>query len=201
MDLIGPFNVIMKGNEYILTVIYMLTYYIICIPLMNKSTDTVVSPCFREVYCWPGGSRKILLNNENELKNSLFFELATHSFSSPHRPQVNGWIEASHKSIKNCVRKLTMKGQVKWDGVLNTSCAAHNFFPNGQSQESPFFFMFGRDVYIHTLANLLQPKWRFLGQNSSLLSIEMLREVYMLAAINSKGIREKHPSMNIPPKN
>ena len=54
-----------------------------------------------------------------------------------------------------------MKGEVEWDEVLNIAVAA--YFSNGQSQESAFFLMFGRNVYIPTLANLLHPKLRYLG--------------------------------------
>ena len=83
-----------------------------------------------------------------------------------------------------------MKGEVEWDEVLNIAYTTYNFLLNGQNQESAFFLMFDRDVFIPTLANLLQPKFRYLGKKSSLLSIEMLREVYMLAGINSKRMRQ-----------
>ena len=59
------------------------------------------------------------------------------------------------------------------------------------SQESAFFFMFGRDVYIPTIANPLQPKLRNLGEMSSLLSIEMLREACILAEKNFKRVRDR----------
>ena len=39
-----------------------------------------------------------------------------------------------------------MKGEVEWDEVLDIASTAYNFSPNGQSQESAFFLMFGRDV-------------------------------------------------------
>ena len=67
-----------------------------------------------------------------------------------------------------------MKGEVEWDEVLTIACAAYNFFSNGQSQESTFFFMFGKDLYIPILANLLQPTLQYLGDRASLLSVEML---------------------------
>ena len=44
--------------------------------------------------------------------------------------------------------------------------------------------MFGRDVYIPILANVLQPKLRYVDDTSSMLSLEMLTEAYMMAAIN-----------------
>ena len=55
-----------------------------------------------------------------------------------------------------------------------------------QSQEPGFLPMFGRDLYIPTLANLWQPELRYLGDKSSLPSLEMLWEAYILAAINLK---------------
>ena len=98
-----------------------------------------------------------------------------HSFSSPYRPQANGCIEASHKFLKNCIRKFTMKGEVEQDKVLNIACTTYNFFPNGQNKGPTFLLMFGRDIYIHSQANLSQPKLRYLGDKSSLLSIQTIR--------------------------
>ena len=63
IDLISPFESTMKGNQYALIVIYMLTNYIICIPIPDKSSDTVVNAYLREVYCTFGGSQKILSDN------------------------------------------------------------------------------------------------------------------------------------------
>ena len=57
--------------------------------------------------------------------------------------------------------------------------------------------MFGKDVYIPTLANILQPKLRYLGDKHSLFCIEMLREAYMLAAINVKRARDRQPSKKL----
>ena len=51
--------------------------------------------------------------------------------------------------------------------------------------------MFGRDVNIPMLANKLQPKLSYLGDKSSLLSIEMSREAYMLAAVNLERARHR----------
>ena len=50
--------------------------------------------------------------------------------------------------------------------------------------------MFVRDAYIPTLANLLQPKLRYLEDKSSLLSREMLRDPYMFTVVNGKRARE-----------
>ena len=83
-----------------------------------------------------------------------------------------------------------MKEEVEWEEILYIACGAYNFFPNGQSPELAFFLMFDRDIYIPTLAYLLPPKLKYLGDKSSLLSIEILREAFMLAGINFKMARE-----------
>ena len=76
------------------------------------------------------------------------------------------------------------------DEVLNIACDYYNFSPKSQGQESSFFLMFGRYVYIPTLANLQLPKLRYLGDSSTLHFLEMLREMYMLTAVNLKKMRE-----------
>ena len=46
-----------------------------------------------------------------------------------------------------------MKGEVEWDDIVNIASAAYNSFPTGQSHVSAFFLLYGRDVYIPTLAS------------------------------------------------
>ena len=43
MDLVGPFKMTTMGNQCALTVICMLTIYVIFIPLTDKCADTVVN--------------------------------------------------------------------------------------------------------------------------------------------------------------
>ena len=44
-------------------------------------------------------------------------------------------------------------------------------------------------MYIPSLAKLLQPKLGYLRDSSALLSVEMLREAYMVVAVNVKKMR------------
>ena len=59
-----------------------------------------------------------------------------------------------------------------------------------------------KDMHIPGLADLLQPKLWYVGNKSSLLSGEMLREAYMLAAIYLKRAGDKQPTEKTkdPPK-
>ena len=198
IDLISPFEATTKVNQYTLTMIYMLTIYIICIPITDKSADTVVNAYLKEVYCRFRGSWKILSDNVSELKKLLFSEVSTqirikHLFSSPYWTQVNGHIEASHKLLKNCIRKFTMKGEVLWDEVPKYSMHFLHFLSKWTKLWISIFLMFGKHVCIFIWANLLQPKMKYLGHRPSLICIEMLRVSYMLAAINLKKAIHKQP--------
>ena len=135
IDLIGPFEMTLRGNWYVLTEMFMLTNYVKCIPMADKSAETVMSTYLKDIYCRLGGSRKILSDNGSEFKNLLYSEVMTqlqckHMYSFPYRPHRNGRIEVSHKFLKNCIRKFTVKGEVELDEVLNISFTTYNFFPN-----------------------------------------------------------------------
>ena len=63
---ISPFLATTRGNQYALTVIYMLTNYMICIPIPDKSVDTVANVYLKEVYGRFRGSKKILSDNRSD---------------------------------------------------------------------------------------------------------------------------------------
>ena len=82
---------------------------VMCVPLVDKSADTIVSAYLKEKYCTFGSSWKFVSYIGSEFKNALFAEDAIqvgvkHLYSSPYRPQANGRIEASHMSLKNCIQ-------------------------------------------------------------------------------------------------
>ena len=61
--------------------------------------------------------------------------------------------------------------------------AAYNFLPNEHSKESPFFILFGHDPRL-PLAELLQHKLRYLGTEETVLSLQALRNMYLVVAEN-----------------
>ena len=50
MDLVGPYRENQNGNQYALTVICMLTNYVIMIPIRSKSTEEVIKAYPTGVY-------------------------------------------------------------------------------------------------------------------------------------------------------
>ena len=122
-------------------------------------------------------------------KIHFFSEVATklgikHSTSSLYRPKANGYMEASHKFPKNYIRKLTVKGEVEWYEVLHITYATWNFFYMTIARKQHFSLFF---------LSLLQPKLWYLRDRSSFISIDLLRDAFMLAAINLKRAGGRPP--------
>ena len=135
MDLIGEFKMgSTQGNRYALTVICMLTGYTWCIPIPDKSAETIVKSYIREVYSKYGGSRKILSDNGTEFKNKLFEQVAKdlgieHKvYSPPYHPASNGRIEGFHSFLKACLAKH-ISNSLEWDELVHLACSVYNFFP------------------------------------------------------------------------
>ena len=89
--------------------------------------------------------------------------------------------------------------------MIPLACAAYNFMPNKDSKESPFFLMFGRDLVL-PFNTLLEPKIRYMGNDTDIISLETMKNLYEIVATNLKLAREKGdpqeqpPPMNLQPR-
>ena len=191
MDLIGEFHPpTSKGKRYALTIICMLTGYVFCIPLKTKTAEEVLQAYIDNVYSKFGGSLKILSDNGTEFKNKIFEQIAKELgvvyklYTPPYHPASNGRIEGFHAFLKACISKHILP-QLEWDDLAPLACAAYNFIPNEHSKESPFFLMFGRDPVL-PLNTLLEPKVRYMGNDINIISLEMMKNLYEIAATNLK---------------
>ena len=189
MDLIGELYPPSKsGYKYALTVICMLTGYIFCIPLKTKQASEVLQAYIDNIYAKFGGSLKILSDNRTEFKNQLFEKIAKELgvkykiYTAPYRPSSNGRIEGFHNFLKACISKH-VSSQLDWTSVIPLACAAYNFLPNEHSKECPFFLMFGRDAVL-ALNSLLSPQMRYLGNDLTVLSLEVLKNMFHIATEN-----------------
>ena len=199
MDLIGEFYPPSKlGYKYALTVICMLTRYVFCIPLKSKQANKVLQAYIDNVYAKFGGSLKILSDNGTEFKNKLFEQVAKELgikhkiYTAPYHPSSNGRIEGFHNFLKACIAKH-VSSQLEWTSVIPLACKAYNFLPNEHSKESPFFLMFGRDAVL-PLNSLLSPQLCYLGNDLNILSLEALKNMYLIATENLRRSHACHDS-------
>ena len=194
MDLIGEFYPpSTRGNRYALTVICMLTGWVWCVPIPDKTANAILKAYLKNVHHIFGPSRKILSDNGTEFKNDLFDRVAKELgiehkvYSPPYHPQSNGRVEGFHLFLKACMAKHINPG-LEWDEVCPIATAAYNFLPNEHARESPFFLMFGRDPRI-LLTEALRPRLRYLGNDNVILSLEALKNMYLIVTENLRHAR------------
>ena len=96
----------------------------------------------------------------------------------------NGKIEGFHNFLKACLSKH-VSAKLEWDDVVPLVYAAYNFMLNENSRESPFFLMFARDSIL-PLNTLLQPKVQYMGNNNNMISLEAMKSIFKLVAVNLK---------------
>ena len=111
MDIVGPISPISsKGNIFCLTIIDMLTGYMMSGAIPNKSAETMVKAYMDHVYSIFGGSSHMLIDNASEFRNTVFDKVCDklgikRVYSPMYTPQSNGKLEGFHRFFKACISK------------------------------------------------------------------------------------------------
>ena len=159
----------------------MLTSFVEIIPIEDKNTKTVIKAYFKLIYSDKGGSKFILTDRGGEFSSEVMSYIAdqlvfTKVYTSPYSPKSNSIIERCHSLHKNSSRKMRCNHDMEWDELAHIAKMAHIIFPHSATGESPFFLMYGRDAYLPTLHNLLQPKSRYMGDNECRIHLNTMKK-------------------------
>ena len=136
----------------------------------------------------------MLSDNGTEFKNKIFEQVAKELgleyklYTPPYHPASNGRIEAFHAFLKACIAKH-VASQLEWDVLIPLACAAYNFMLNKHSKEFPFFLCWKRPClafkYIAWALN------ETFGNDINILSLEAMKNMFEIAAMNLKLARKK----------
>ena len=69
--------------------------------------------------------------------------------------------------------------------------------PNEKPRESPFFLMFVRNPIL-PLNTLLTPKIRYMGNDANMISLEAMKSMFELVAVNLKNARSQKDPRQFP---
>ena len=188
MDLIGEFHpASSKGSCYALTAICMLTGFIFCIPLKNKTAEEVIKAYLNHICCVFGPSKKILTDNGTEFKNKMWEDVykllrMQHRVTPIYSPQCSGRIEGFHRLLKATVGKQIQKG-LEWDDLVWKATSAYNFFPTESSGISLFFLMFGCEAAAKHML-LAEESTKYVGDSEGILNLKLMQHLYHVVAYN-----------------
>ena len=148
-----------SGNVDILVMQDLLTRFVVCVPMRNRSAKTVAKAIYQHWISRFGIPRKFLSDDGGEFKNEVLKYMALdigveeHVFSTPYHKQSNGINERSHRSLMKMIRSMMLSEGKSWDDCLDGVVLAYNSAVHNAHGRSPFFLMFGQDPNL--VGNLL----------------------------------------------
>ena len=148
IDLQGPFPITKAGNKYILVVQDYCSRFVEMFGLPDKHAMTIAKKIDNEIFWRYGGARRLHSDQGKEFINQLMINLCHRwgvekTNTSPYRPQSNGLVERSNKSIKTILRQAC-KGVQEWDDLLPKIRGCLNATIHRSTGVTPFKMFFSR---------------------------------------------------------
>ena len=188
-DTIGKLPTTSSGNKYALTCIDLLTSYVIAVPMLDKTAESIVEAYLSGILSRAGASMVCLSDNGSELKNSQMNSVLKHLgikciFSNPYRPQGNSCIENVHNFLKRTLTKLLSSSDAEWDKILLFACYCFNSTPTADDLESLFFLIHGTDPLEGYAGLLGSGNIRYKGNDKGLILFAELHKLWLSHAKN-----------------
>jgi len=98
----------LNGHHFILVAIEYFTKWVEVAAYASVTRSVVVRLIKKEIICWYGLPRKIIIDNATNLNNKMMKEMCEdfriqHHNSTPYGPKMNRVVEAANKNIKKIV--------------------------------------------------------------------------------------------------
>ena len=127
VDLVGPFNFqSYNGNQYILTCMDMLTFWVEAFPLKSKDTKLVGRVIINHIICHFGCPKELISNNGGDFCSKVIDEICSELSikmikTVPYHAQANGKLENFHKLLISSI-KLNVQNDACEGTKLSQKC-------------------------------------------------------------------------------
>lgn len=165
VDTIGPLMTSNSGNKYAVTIMCALTKYLVCIPVRDKTANSIARAIIDHFVLHYGTFAKIITDLGTEYKNTIFSELAKtlnfeQSFSTAYHHETVGLIERNHRTFNQYLRIYLRETLGDWDEFLKYFCFCYNNNPHASFDEkfTPFELIFGKRTQLsEKITGSIQP--------------------------------------------
>ena len=149
IDFLGPVPVGAELNKYILVMVDQLTRYIVAVPTVDRSADTVVAALQKHIFAVYNVPSIILSDNAREFVGEVMHNVAKVygielRNSTPYHPQGNGLPERSVRKVLQALRTFCEE-KATWDLILPELVARINSTFNISVSDTPHFCLYGFD--------------------------------------------------------
>ena len=183
MDIVGPLGTSTNGYKYILTVIDVMTRFLITAPLRTKEAGEVAEAFFIRVVCAHGVPKTVVTDQGREFVNQILSGVAeklqmSHLTTTPYHPSANGVIERPNGTIVNILRTMVMENREIWEDMLPVATHAYNTAYHRTIKDSPFYLLYLRDPQMpYTMLEKESQPWYNLDDYKSKMAV-IAKQVY-----------------------
>lgn len=148
LDICGPLPISDNNNRYILTMQDDLSKYSLALPMENAEANTVAKIFVTELICRHGTPQSILTDQGSNFLSSIFKNVCKllkikQLQTTAYRPQTNGALERSHRTLGEVLRNYTDQDQRNWDLWLPYAMFVYNSTPHSTTKMTPFKILYG----------------------------------------------------------
>lgn len=161
LDVVGPLVTTYAGNKYILTVQDAFTRYLEAFPMPDQTATTVAQNFVKGIILRHGVPRQILTDLGSNFISKVMQQTCKvlqidHLHTTAYRPQSNGKLERSHRTLKDMLSHYVDESHKDWDNWVPYAVSAFCSMTHSSLGESPFYLLFGRDIEL-PYDEILQP--------------------------------------------
>ncbi len=149
VDILGPFPLSQKGNQYVLVLIDQFTKWVECWALPNQTAEMVAKTMVEQFISRFGCPFQIHTDQGRQFEGGLFQAVCkileiTKTRTTPYRPCSNGQVERINRT--QMIRCYIDEDQSTWDEYIPLLAGAIRSTKNRQTGFSPNMMMLGREV-------------------------------------------------------
>ena len=151
VDLMGPFEKTENDNLYIAVFQDYFTKWIIAEPLKDKTAMGVADLFYTKWVALFGCPQILHSDRGGEFTADVVRRLCDvlrveKTFTSPYRPESDGMVERSNRTLQSMLRAFVNEARNDWDDHLPAVCCAYRSTPHESTGVSPFRMVFGRNI-------------------------------------------------------
>lgn len=148
-DVVGPLPKTKRGNAYIITVIDYFSKWGEAKATKRQTSSDIVD-MLTEIFARFGTPKQMITDQgpsymSSEFTNFLKTNGITHTPTTTYHPQGNGLCERFNATIVTATSKYTNQKPAEWDLYLRDAVSNYNKSKQANSENSPFYVMFGRE--------------------------------------------------------
>jgi hypothetical protein len=152
LDIVGPLPVTEECHKYILTRQDNLSKYLLAIPMIAQTAEVSLT-FLRYVVLQYGITYSIVTDQGSQFMGDIFKRLCkplkVHKLNTTaYRPQSNGALEITHKTMTEYLRCFCNPRNNDWDKWLPFACFVYNTTPHTMTKYTPYEILFGRKANI-----------------------------------------------------